>query len=106
MKLGENLKKYRLKMNLSQKEVAAAINKTRGTYSRYENETLEPDMTTLVMLADLYQVPTDILLGRISTADEWMKAWPGVVVGQTIGNAINRKRISRKAKKAREAEKT
>ena len=97
--LSENLKKYRLKMNLSQEEVARAISKTRGTYSRFENGTLEPDINTLITLADLYKTPTDILLGRISTAEEWMKAWPGVVIGQMIGDAINRKRVKRKLKK-------
>lgn len=100
--LSENLKKCRLKMNLSQEEVARAINKTRGTYSRYENGTLEPDINTLITLADLYKTPTDILLGRISTAEEWMKAWPGVVIGQMIGDAINRQRVKRKLKKPNE----
>ena len=68
-------------MNLSQEEVARVINKSRATYLRYENGTFEPDMNTLITLADLYKTPTDILLGRISTAEEWIKAWPGVVKG-------------------------
>lgn len=97
--LGDNLKKYRLKMDLSQEEIAKQINITRGTYSRYETGTLKPDVETLVKLADIYQTSTDMLLGRAKTIDELLKLIPGYAVGQDIGNNINRKRVSKRIKK-------
>ena len=86
-------------MNLSQEDVAEKINKARQTYNRYEAGTLSPDIETLILLADLYQTSTDLLLGRASTADELLKLIPGYAAGQLVGNTINRKRASKKRKK-------
>lgn len=97
--LGEQLKKYRLSMGLMQETVAEQINKARETYARYETGTLKPDIDTLIMLADLYQVSLDVLTGRASTLDEIAQYFPGGKVGQTLGNAINRKRISKRIQK-------
>lgn len=99
MRLGENLKRYRLKMNLSQEEVAEMINKTKGTYSRYETGTANPDIETLILLADIYKTSTDFLLGRASTIDEILELIPGYKAGTMLGDAINRKRVSRNRKK-------
>lgn len=99
-KIAENLKKYRLEMNLSQEEVARAINKSRGTYSRYETGTLMPDAETFIELGKLFNVPLDYLAGTASTIDEIAKMTiPGYAIGVAMGDAINRKRISRRLKK-------
>ena len=50
--------------NLTQQEVADAIGITRISYARYEGGLREPDLSTLVNLANLYEVTTDYLLGR------------------------------------------
>lgn len=62
--LGQNLKAERLKKDLRQDEVAKKINKSRETYSRYENGTLTPDAETLCMLADIYGVTVEELTGK------------------------------------------
>lgn len=100
--LGENLKKYRLKMDLTQKEVAEEINKAPETYSRYETGSLKPDIDTLIQLADKYSVSLDYLTGRVSTADEILKLIPGYSAGQAIGDVILRKRATKRRKKIRE----
>lgn len=97
--LGEQLKKYRLSMGLMQETVAEQINKARETYARYEAGTLKPDIDTLIMLADLYQVSLDVLTGRASTLDEIAQYIPGGKAGQALGNTINRKRISKRIQK-------
>lgn len=97
--LGENLKKYRLKEKYMQETVAKYINKSSRTYSRYETGTLKPDIDTLIMLADLYQVSLDVLTGRSKPRDEILAHIPGNKLGDEIGRAINRKRISKRIQK-------
>ena len=60
-----NLKKIRIKHNLTQKEVAEKINTNRVNYNRYELEKGEPDITTLIKLADFHGVSVDYLIGRV-----------------------------------------
>ena len=59
-----NLKRIRQQNNLTQKEVAEKINTNRVNYNRYELEKGEPDIKTLIKLADLYHVSIDELVGR------------------------------------------
>lgn len=59
-----NLKEIRLKNGYTQKEIADKIKTNRVNYNRYELEKGEPDITTLIKLADLYHVSIDELVGR------------------------------------------
>lgn len=59
-----NLKSIRIQHNLTQKEVAEKIKTNRVNYNRYELEKGEPDINTLIKLADLYHVTLDELVGR------------------------------------------
>lgn len=60
---GENLKKARKKAKLSQEKVAEEINTSRSNISKYENETLEPNIETLKRLCELYEVSADYIIG-------------------------------------------
>ncbi len=60
---GENLKKARKKAKLSQEKVAEIINTSRSNISKYENETLEPNIDTLKRLCELYEVSADHVIG-------------------------------------------
>lgn len=62
--LGENLKRLREERNLTQKEVAAQLHKSVQAYSQYELGKREPDLDTLINLADFYQLSLDNLIGR------------------------------------------
>lgn len=98
--LGDNLKKYRLKADMTQGEVAEEIHKARETYSRYETGTLMPDVETLIELADIFQVSLDLLTGRTTTMETYAKSFlPGYAVGDKLGKAINRKRATNRRKK-------
>lgn len=59
------LKTLREKHNLSQKDVALVINKTPQAYSLYEQGKREPDIATLMKLADYYKITVDELLNHI-----------------------------------------
>lgn len=58
------LKELRTEKKLTQTELAKIINISQRAYSFYEKGEREPSIETILKLADFYQVPTDILLGR------------------------------------------
>lgn len=62
--LGENLKSLRIKKGLTQQQLADLLKINRVTYTQYELDKREPDNTTLIALADFFNVSTDYLLGR------------------------------------------
>ena len=66
----ENLKKAREAANLTQVQAAKKLGVSDGTYKNYEQGKREPNNEILVKIANLYNVPTDYLLGReIKDAD-------------------------------------
>ncbi|GMX65886.1 hypothetical protein Elgi_51570 [Paenibacillus elgii] len=65
MSLGARLKLEREKKGWSQIDVAEKIGITNAVLSNYERDYRDPDTQNLTKLADLYQVSTDYLLGRI-----------------------------------------
>lgn len=64
MTLGRRLNNERTKRNWSQKYVADRIGITNTVLSNYERDYRDPDTETLKKIANLYEVPTDYLLGN------------------------------------------
>ena len=60
----ERLKTLRTQNNLTQAEVAKRLEVTPALISAYENAERYPSLEKLVMLADVYHVTTDYILGR------------------------------------------
>lgn len=60
------IKFYREKMKLSQRELANKINTTQATLQRYESGVNEPNIETLIKLADFFQISLDDLVERES----------------------------------------
>ena len=58
------LKQIREEKGLSQNELAKKINMTQQRISSYENGIREPDIETLKILADFFDVSIDYLLGK------------------------------------------
>lgn len=67
--LQEILKELRQKHNVTAKTVAEAVGILPDTYRSYETGRREPNLKTLVMIADYFQVTTDYLLGREPQTD-------------------------------------
>lgn len=59
-----NFKIARIKAGFSQKEVAERLKVNINTVSRWEKGTQKIQIDSLLLLADLYGVTTDFLLGR------------------------------------------
>ena len=58
------LKELRKEKHLTQEELANQLKIGRVNYCRYEQEQIEPDLQTLIKIADYYNVSLDYLLGR------------------------------------------
>ena len=67
---GENLKNARKNKKLSQEEVAEIINTARSNISKYENNQLEPNLETLKLLCQLYEVSSDSILDISNSIDK------------------------------------
>lgn len=61
---GNRLKELRKSKKLTQVQVSEMIDVQQGTYSRWENGTLEPSLEAVVKLAKLFDTTTDYLLGK------------------------------------------
>lgn len=61
--MGERLKELRVKRGLKLKDVAAALDVTIRSISRYEDGTREPSIEMVVKFCKLYEVSADYLLG-------------------------------------------
>lgn len=61
----QKIKDKRKSLKLTQTDMALKLNVTQSAYSQYENGKIEPDLITLVKIADILDTTTDDLLGRI-----------------------------------------
>ncbi len=63
-KIGEVLTGLRKEKKISQKEIAEKINISQRAYAHYEKGDREPNIETMIRLADYYKVSLDYLTGR------------------------------------------
>lgn len=61
-----NLKKLREDASISQKAVADAIGVSQQSVNKYENHNIEPDIETLIRIADFFETSVDYLIGHTS----------------------------------------
>ncbi len=60
----KNLKKLRQESGVSQQGLADVILVSQQSVNKYENKDVEPDMATLVKIAEYFDVSLDYLVGR------------------------------------------
>lgn len=63
LKLGENLKKYRIQNGLTQEQLAEVFGVSPQAVSRWELGTTFPDIALLPVIADYFDITTDELFG-------------------------------------------
>ena len=61
-----NLKKLREDASISQKTLADAIGVSQQSVNKYENHNIEPDIETLIRIADFFETSVDYLIGHTS----------------------------------------
>ena len=64
MNLGERIYQYRTAKNMSQGDLADALEVSRQSVSKWENNTAVPELDKLLKLADVFGISLDELTGR------------------------------------------
>lgn len=64
MKFNECLKLQRELYGCTQKQMAELIGITARSYQRYESGEREPNIATLIQIADFFKISLDNLVGR------------------------------------------
>ncbi|MBQ7086312.1 MAG: helix-turn-helix transcriptional regulator [Clostridia bacterium] len=74
MELGRQIKRHRQEAKLSQEELANRIYVSRQTISNWENDKSYPDVNSLVLLSEIFQISLDKLIkGDIDIMKEAIK---------------------------------
>lgn len=60
----KNLKELRLTNNMTQAQVAEKLKTTQRKVSYWESSKIEPDLDTLISIAEFFDVSIDELVGR------------------------------------------
>ncbi|MBQ6850158.1 MAG: helix-turn-helix transcriptional regulator [Oscillospiraceae bacterium] len=63
--LGQLLKDYRLRNNMTQEFVAQRLGVSRQAVSKWENGTSDPSTSNLIAIAKLYNVPPEEILAQV-----------------------------------------
>ncbi len=66
----KNLKKLRQLRGISQQQLADVIMVSQQSVNKYENHDVEPNVETLIKIADYFNVSVDYLIGRIDSEDK------------------------------------
>ena len=65
-----NLKKLRQKFDVTQNQLAEAIGVSQQSINKYENHNVQPDIETLIRMADFFHTSVDYLIGNSHPEDE------------------------------------
>ncbi len=60
----KNLKHLRQTEGISQKQLAESIGVSQQSINKYENHKIEPDIDTMIALAEYFQTSVDYLVGH------------------------------------------
>ena len=60
----KNLRKLRLAKGISQQQLADAVWVTQQSINKYENHNIEPDIQTMIRIADYFNTSIDYLVGH------------------------------------------
>ncbi|MDG0826465.1 XRE family transcriptional regulator [Staphylococcus saprophyticus] len=62
MILGEQIKKHRILLNMTQEDLCQKLNTTRQTVSKWEKNMIEPDINTLLKLSNIFGISLNELI--------------------------------------------
>ncbi|WP_144513890.1 helix-turn-helix domain-containing protein, partial [Bacillus mycoides] len=62
MVLGEQIKKHRKLLNMTQEDLCQKLKSTRHTVSKSQKNMIEPDISTLLKLSDIFGISLNELI--------------------------------------------
>ena len=65
----KNLRKLRISRGISQQQLADVMGTSQQSVNKYENHNVEPDISSLIKLADYFETSVDYLIGHIFSFD-------------------------------------
>ena len=86
-----NLKLLRREMGISQQSLADAIGMSQQSINQYENHRIEPDIQTLMQMADFFHTSIDYIVGRTDIRRRIERTLP-YYLNDEEGEIINRYR--------------
>ena len=88
MSIGERISELRKQQNISQGQLAKALDVSRQAVSKWENDQTAPDTVNLIRLADLLRTDTEYLATGVHSR---IKSPPSVVtVIQKVDNVVEK----------------
>lgn len=66
----KNLRLLRESHGVSQQKLAEAVGLTQQSINKYENHKIEPDIATLMLIADFFHTSVDFLIGHTEAQAE------------------------------------
>ncbi|MBR5247842.1 MAG: helix-turn-helix transcriptional regulator [Lachnospiraceae bacterium] len=90
MDLGSKIKELRIAKGMTQKKLAKLLHVSNSTLSSYENNRYEPPLHLLCKIADLFEVPTDYLLGRTRLHQSFHILNNKINDNYTVGHLMNK----------------
>ena len=83
----KNLKQLRATANISQQTLADALGISQQAINRYENHKVEPDIETLIKIADYFNVSVDYLIGRENKSKKEEESFSVFIKYKTLSKA-------------------
>ena len=68
--MAENLRKLRMNRGISRQQLADVIETNQRPVNKYENHSVEPDISALIKLADYFETTVGYLVGHIPLSDQ------------------------------------
>ena len=94
----EKLKTLRAKNGVTQRQLAEAIGVSQQSINKYENQNIEPDISTLIAMAEYFNTTVDYLVGRTELSDE--PVYSLNLTGEEINLVNNYRTLSPKEKES------
>lgn len=66
----KNLRKLRVSRGISQQQLADVMGTSQQSVNKYENHNVEPDISSLIKLADYFETSIDYLVGHTFPSDQ------------------------------------
>jgi transcriptional regulator with XRE-family HTH domain len=98
-KLGDNIVKYRKKLNLSQEDLALKLGITRQSISKWERNEANPDLYNVQLLASELNVSIDALLGKGAIDDKNKETFIDSFIKSSLKNSRSTGQLKKAKKK-------